>query len=141
MLRKDARIELLRRIPLFAQCSKADLREIARVTHAVEVPAGAVLIREGHRGDDAFVVVSGRLQVSRGEVGEVDEIGPGEVVGEMALLSAKPRNATITAITDVHALRVGGQDFLSLVDRMPLLWLKIARGLADRIPDEPLAVG
>ena len=142
MLRKDAKVELLRRIPLFAQCSKSDLREIARVTHPVEIPAGAVLIREGRRGDEAFVVVSGRLEVSRADVGKVDEIGAGEVVGEMALLAAKPRNATVTALTDVHALRVAGEDFLRLVDQMPLLWLKIARGLADRIPDEePLAVG
>jgi CRP/FNR family transcriptional regulator, cyclic AMP receptor protein len=138
VLRRDAKIELLRRIPLFSECSKADLREIARATDEVHVPAGTVMMREGRRGDEAFVVVSGRLEVSRRDSGKVAEIGPGEVVGEMALLSVKPRNATVTAMTPVHALRAEAADFLGLLDRLPLLWLKIARALADRVEDDEL---
>ena len=59
----------------------------------------------------------------------------------MSLLSARPTSATVTATTPVHALRAGAADFVGLVDRMPLLWLKIARGLADRVAnDEELAL-
>jgi CRP/FNR family transcriptional regulator, cyclic AMP receptor protein len=135
MLRKDARVELLKKIPLFAECSKKDLREIARITEELCVDEGTVLIREGEQGRELFVVVSGQLEVYRhGEV--VAFIGPGEVAGEMALLSSKPRSATVTAATDSQLLKAGDRDFLDLLDRTPLLWLKIARALADRVQDD-----
>ena len=76
VLRKDAKIELLKGIPLFTGCSKRDLEEIARVTEEIHVDAGTVLIDEGQPGREAFVVVSGRLDVTREGVGEVAEIGP-----------------------------------------------------------------
>jgi CRP-like cAMP-binding protein len=135
MLRKDARVELLKKIPLFAECSKQDLREIARITEELSVEEGTVLIREGERGRELFVVVHGRLEVYRhGET--VAFIGPGEVAGEMALLSSKPRSATVTAATDSQVLKAGDREFLELLDRTPLLWLKIARALADRVQED-----
>ena len=135
MLRKDARVELLKTIPLFAECSKKDLREIARITQELNVDEGTVLIREGEPGHELFVVVSGKLAVDR-QCGAVASIGPGEVAGEMALLSSRPRNATVTASTEAHLLRAGDRDFLELLDRTPLLWLKIARALADRVQED-----
>jgi CRP-like cAMP-binding protein len=135
MLRKDARVELLKTIPLFAECSKKDLREIARITEELNVDEGTVLIREGEPGHELFVVVSGKLAVDR-RGGAVASIGPGEVAGEMALLSSRPRNATVTASTEAHLLRAGDRDFLELLDRTPLLWLKIARALADRVQED-----
>ena len=135
MLRKDARVELLKKIPLFAECSKADLREIARITDELTVDEGTVLIREGEHGHELFVVVRGQLGVYR-DGGTVAFIGPGEVAGEMALLSKRPRNATVAAATEAYLLRAGDRDFLALLDRTPLLWLKIARALADRVQED-----
>jgi CRP-like cAMP-binding protein len=135
MLRKDARVELLTEIPLFAECSKNDLRDIARITEELSVDAGTVLIREGERGRDLFVVVRGQLEVYR-HGATVAFIGPGEVAGEMALLSARPRSATVTAATESYLLKAGDRDFLELLDRTPLLWLKIARALADRVQED-----
>jgi CRP-like cAMP-binding protein len=136
-LRKDAKIELLERIPLFAQCSKGDLERIARIAEEIDFEAGDLLMREDERGHEVFVVVSGRLEVwRRREGGQIADLGPGEVVGEMALLSKKPRNATVRAATPVHLLRIRDTDFLKLLDQVPELWLKIASALADRVPDE-----
>lgn len=136
-LRRDAKIELLKGIPLFAQCSRVELQTIARIAEEVEVEAGALLMREGERGHEVFVVVSGALEAwRRRDGGQVGEIGPGEVVGEMALLSKKPRNATVRAATAAHLLRITDTDFLELLDQTSTLWLKIASGLADRVPDE-----
>ena len=90
MLRKDARVELLKKIPLFSECTKKDLRAIARITGELKVDEGTVLIREGERGHDLYVVVRGQLEVSRTDGGTVAFIGPGEVAGEMALLSSRP---------------------------------------------------
>jgi CRP/FNR family cyclic AMP-dependent transcriptional regulator len=132
-LRTAARVELLREIPLFAQCSKKELREIARVAEEIEVEEGDVLIREGAPGHDFYVVVDGALDVVRKGRGRVDVVGPEDFVGEMALLSRRPRNATVTAATSASLLRIGDADFVALLDRMPLLWLKVAGALADRV--------
>src|SRR5262245_66673789 len=106
-LRTDARVELLREIPLFAHCTRKELGEIARVAEEIDVPAGAVLIREGEEGHDFYVVVDGALDIGKEGGGRVDEAGPGDFVGEMALLSRRPRNATVTAATPVTLLRIG----------------------------------
>jgi CRP-like cAMP-binding protein len=135
-LRRDAQIDLLQRIPLFAQCAKKDLREIARVSREVDVEAGQVVIREGEPGHEFFVVVDGRLDVSRRRKGTFASVGPGDFVGEMALLSNKPRNATVTAATSSRLLKIEDRDFAALIERIPLLWLKIAGALAERMPDD-----
>jgi CRP-like cAMP-binding protein len=135
MLRKDARVELLKKIPLFAECSKTDLREIARITDELKVDEGTVLIREGEPGHELFVVVRGQLEVYRNGA-TVAFIGPGEIAGEMALLSSRPRNATVAAATEAYLLRAGDRAFLELLDRTPLLWLKVARALADRVQED-----
>ena len=136
-LAKDAKVELLERIPLFAECSKRDLQEVARIAEEVDVEAGTILMREGDEGHEVFVVVDGRLEVwRRNEGGQIAELGQGAVVGEMALLSKEPRNATVRAKTPSQLLRLTDTDFLPLVDQIPLLWLKIANGLANRIPEE-----
>ena len=101
-LPKNARVDLLKRIPLFAQCSKSDLKRIARIAEEIEFEAGKLLMREGESGHEVFVVVRGQLEVwRRREGGQIANLGPGEVVGEMALLSKKPRNATVRAATTV----------------------------------------
>jgi CRP-like cAMP-binding protein len=136
LLRKDAKIELLKRIPLFSDCTRKELQEIARITEERDVESGAVLIREGETGHEVFVVVEGRLDVSRRGTGHVAEIGPGEVVGEMALFSNRPRNATVTAVTSAQLVRIQDTDFLALLDRTSHLWLKVATSLADRVPED-----
>jgi CRP-like cAMP-binding protein len=136
MLGRDDKVELLKGIPLFAECSKKDLRDIARLTDEVGYDVGAVLIREGERGSEVFVVIDGTLEVSRDGEGNLAEVGAGQVVGEIALLSNQPRSATVSAGSPVRVLRIGGGDFVELLERMPLLWLKVTRALADRIAND-----
>src|SRR4029079_5892517 len=86
--------EVLQRMPLFARLTD---RELLRVMQAVEVRAyedTQVVIREGDKGDELFIVLSGKVAVSRG--GEVlTRLGGGEHFGEMALIRAVPRSATV----------------------------------------------
>ena len=135
-LRRDERIDLLREIPLFAQCSKKELGEIARVAEEMDVEEGRVLMREGTLGHDFYLVVDGALDVVKEGRGRVDIVGPEGFVGETALLSRRPRNATVTAATEASLLRIGDADFVALLERMPLLWLKVAGALADRVADD-----
>ena len=126
------KLDLLKSVPLFEQCSKKDLQSIAQIADEVDLRAGKVLIQEGERGREFFVIVSGEVEVRR-KGRKVATLGPGNFVGEMALLSKTPRTATVTAVSPVDVLVITDRAFLELLNRMPELWLKVARALAERI--------
>jgi CRP/FNR family transcriptional regulator, cyclic AMP receptor protein len=131
-LRANAKVELIHHIPLFEHCSKRDLAQIAKIADELDLPAGKVLIKEGERGREFFVIVSGEVEVRR-KGRKVATVGPGGFVGEMALLSHAPRSATVTALTPVDVLVITDRAFVALLDRLPDIWLKVARALADRV--------
>jgi hypothetical protein len=66
-------------------------------------------------------------------VRRVAKLGPGDFFGEMALLSQAPRSATVTALTPLDVLVITDRAFVGLLDRMPEIWLKVARALAERV--------
>jgi CRP/FNR family transcriptional regulator, cyclic AMP receptor protein len=131
-LRANAKLDLLKRVPLFEQCSKKDLRSIGQIADEVDLRAGKVLIQEGERGREFFVIIEGEVEVRR-KGRKLATLGPGNFVGEMALLAKSPRTATVTALTPVDVLVITDRAFLDLLDRMPELWLKVARALAERV--------
>jgi len=132
LLRADAKVDLLRDLPLFELCSKRDLRRIAALAEERLVDEGTELIREGEPGREFFVVVDGEVDVRR-RGRRVARLGAGSYVGEIALLSRSPRTATVTAATPLRVLAISGVDFVRLLDTLPELWLKVARTLADRV--------
>lgn len=128
----NAKLELIKGVPLFEQCSKRDLQRIAQIADELDLRAGKVLIEEGERGREFFVIVSGEVEVRR-KGRKLATLGPGSFVGEMALLSKAPRNATVTAVTPLDVLVISDRSFLGLLDKMPGLSLKVARALAERV--------
>jgi CRP-like cAMP-binding protein len=89
-------------------------------------------MREGDTGGEMFLIVSGTTRIERG--GEVvGESGPGSVLGEMALVSEAPRNATVTAVGPVRALVVGHREFHSLMDDHPKFRTRVLEGLARKV--------
>ena len=80
-LRRDAKLELLKGVPLFAKCSKAELRRIAMLADEVKLGENRTVIREGTRGREFFVVVEGVLRVTRNGR-KVSDLGAGDFVGE-----------------------------------------------------------
>jgi CRP-like cAMP-binding protein len=132
LLRADARVELIRHLPLFELCSKRDLRRIASLADERRVEPGTQLIREGEPGTEFYVVVEGEVDVRRGGR-RIARLGAGSFVGEIALLSRSPRTATVVAATRLRVLAITGRDFVELLDTLPELWLKVARTLADRV--------
>jgi CRP/FNR family cyclic AMP-dependent transcriptional regulator len=136
-LRANAKLDLIKRIPLFEHCSKKELQHIAGIADEIDLRAGKVLIREGERGREFFVLVSGEAEVRR-KGRKIATVGPGDFVGEMALLSKAPRNATVTALTPVDVLVITDRAFVNLMDKTPDLWHKVARALADRLGDNEL---
>jgi CRP-like cAMP-binding protein len=134
----DARTDVLRSLPLFEHCSRRDLARIARIAEERRVTAGTELIREGEPGDAFYAVVDGTVVVRR-RGRKVAELGAGCFVGEIALLSRRPRTATVVAATELVVLEIAGSDFVELLDAHPELWLKVARTLADRVEADEAA--
>ena len=118
--------------PLFENCSKQELQQIAQIADELDLRAGKVLIREGERGREFFVIVSGEVEVRR-KGRKVATLGPGSFVGEMALLSKIPRVATVTAVTPLDVLVITDRAFLDLLEKSPSLAVKVARTLAERV--------
>ncbi len=133
-LRKNAKIEMLRKVPLFAQCSRKELDEIAGVADELQLADGRELTREGARGREFFVMIDGELEVRR-KSRKVATLGGGDFVGEMALITGRPRNATVTTKGIVRALVITDRAFTGLLLTSPTIQLKIMKVLAERVPD------
>jgi len=128
----NAKLDLIKGAPLFEQCSKKDLQRIAQIADEIDLRAGKVLMQEGERGREFFVIVSGEVEVRR-KGRKLATLGPGSFVGEMALLSKAPRVATVTAATPLDVLVITERAFLDLLEKMPDLCIKVARALAERV--------
>lgn len=132
MLRKNAKVELMRGVPLFSLCSKKELEQVASIADEIDLPAGKVLMREGDRGREFFVLVEGTVDVHKG-TDKVNAMGAGDFFGEIALVSDTPRTATVTTTTKSRALVVTQQGFRSLMRRQPGIQTKVLAALAERV--------
>jgi CRP/FNR family transcriptional regulator, cyclic AMP receptor protein len=135
MLKRDAKIDLLRRIPLFADCSKRELREIAQVADELDLPAGTTLTREGATGAELVVIVEGAADVHR-RGRKINTVSGDDFVGEIAVVTDTPRTATVRTTAPTQALVLTGRDFRALLKRTPSLQLKVLDTLARRLPDD-----
>lgn len=133
MLHHNRKVELLRRVPLFAGCSKKELEHVSRIADEIDFEAGKTLIKEGAPGREFFVLSGGTADISRNGR-RIDSAGPGDFFGEMALLADQPRNATVTTTSPVDALVINARSFRALVEANPLIALKVMRAVADRLP-------
>lgn len=137
MLRKDGKIELLRNVPLFSRCNKKQLAAIAALADLIELPAGTQLITEGALGREFMVMVEGTGEVRR-KRRTIDTIGPGDFIGEMALLTGGPRNATVVTTSDSSLLVVTARQFWTLLEQAPDMQANVIKALGERL--QPLAV-
>ena len=95
----------LSELPLFSALPDAARHRLERATRVVDLPAGAVLIRQGDPPGSAFAVRTGRLEVLVDDT-VVRELGPGQVLGELALLTGEPRSATVRARRDTTLVEI-----------------------------------
>lgn len=122
------------RVPIFKECSRDELLRVARVTRIRENPAGDVIITEGAKGRDFFVILEGQANVTRGGV-EVAKLEPGDFFGELALFDEAPRNATVTVVADAQAAFAvfDRASFQAALDEIPALRDSLLRGMARRL--------
>ncbi|HEX2426326.1 MAG TPA: cyclic nucleotide-binding domain-containing protein [Gaiellaceae bacterium] len=132
IVRRDEKVRIISRIPLFEACSQAELARIATITTQLDVPDGEVLIREGETGDLFFVLVKGSAEVRKGRR-RIATLGAGDFAGEIALLTDAPRTATVTTTSPVTALRATRKGFSALLETSPRIQQKVLKALAGRL--------
>jgi CRP-like cAMP-binding protein len=129
------RVDALRRAPLFAELPAPSLERIAHDMCEVEVPAGQLLIEAGMKGNGMFVIEEGSVVVQPRGV-EPIELGPGEVVGELALLiKDASRTARVQAKTDVRCLSLDRQAFRQMIEAEPQLAIGLLENAVERLAE------
>ena len=137
--RPDPRIEALRDLDLFQHCSAEELREVARLTTDCRFEPGAVIVRQGAYGRQAFIIIDGQAEADvDGTV--VGTPGRGAVVGELSLLDQRPRVATVVATTPVRALVLSAPEFARLLTAAPSAARQLLVHLGGRLREMDLAV-
>jgi HEAT repeat protein len=134
------RVLFLRKVPLFAGLSPQELTRIASIAQERTYADGDTLAGEGETGDELFIVVDGEVRVLRAGSGPAGETElarrwPGDVVGEMAIITQEPRMASLVASGDVRTLRVGRREFEGILRERPDTAIAVIRLLSQRLAE------
>jgi CRP/FNR family transcriptional regulator, cyclic AMP receptor protein len=130
---KDVKTRLISGVPLFAQCSKGELQEIAAIADEIDIAEGKELTTEGSPGREFFVIIEGTASVAQ-DGDQINDLGSGDFFGEVALVKDTPRTATVTATSPVRALVITRQNFKRLIERQPDIERTVLKALVDRSP-------
>jgi hypothetical protein len=132
MARQESTDERLARIPLFEGLSKQQLSQVSSLMTPLDLKAGKVLARQGEVGREFLILLEGQVEVARD--GKIIAVrGPGDFIGEIALLDNRPRTATVTARTDVVVEVLNRGEFASLLAEAPELSAQIMATMARRL--------
>ena len=127
-LRRGAKVELIRPVPLFSRLSKQALGQVAGIADEIDLPKYTELMREGERGREFLVLLDGSAEVrKRGR--KINTLGAGDFVGEIALVTRSPRTATVTTTSPIRALVISDRDFATLLRNSP----QVSRGILDAL--------
>jgi CRP/FNR family transcriptional regulator, cyclic AMP receptor protein len=132
MFNRTVYVKHLTAVPLFRACSRKELQELAKHAEQQLVAGGTIVVAEGGKGQEFFVIASGKAKVSRNGR-TVANLGPGDHFGELSLLADQPRNATVTAVTDLELIVLHRRAFLAAVASVETLTMKLLRSLANRV--------
>ena len=132
----DDVVALLARLAVFVDLPEEALYRVASSLEFVDLESGQTLFSEGDPSDGLYVVLGGRVRVYVTEgsrESQLQELGRGQVFGEVSLVSSMPRTATVRAVRDTTLARLSPVGFVSIVEEHPSVALKLAAGLASRL--------
>ena len=121
-------------VSLFSLCSKRELRLVAKLAKTRRMNSGATLVTEGESGGTMFVLLSGRATVYKGGK-KLAERSAGDVVGELAVLTKSPRNATVTLASDAEVATISRRDVYRLIEDAPGFARKLLEALSNRVQE------
>ena len=126
------RITFLKNCDLFKELRACDLLEVANISKELSLCPGEFLIRSGEVAEELYIVIEGELEsVSDGR--PFEKMGTGSIVGELAIIDAKPRSADVVALSPSTLISVCRGDFLSLVEQFPCISINVMVVLAERL--------
>jgi CRP/FNR family cyclic AMP-dependent transcriptional regulator len=128
----DAKTKLFSQVPLFSRLKGKSLERVAHVADEVDVPAGMALTQEGATAAEFFVILEGNVEVTRGG-GMLATLGPGDFLGEIALVDGGPRTATARTTTPARLVVLTTSQFHTLIDDEPEVRLCVLQALAARV--------
>src|SRR5215212_9588945 len=131
-LHKNAKLELLKRVPLFSRCTKKELEAIAAESDELFLPAGSELTKQGGHGREFMVIADGSADVEKDGL-RINQLGSGDFVGEIALLSDRPRTATVTTTSPTRLLVLTDRAFERVTDSTPSIRASVMQALAERL--------
>jgi CRP/FNR family transcriptional regulator, cyclic AMP receptor protein len=126
--------EQLRMASLFAELSDESLERIKETVSEFEAPTGALLVQPGAEAQGLYIICDGTVAVETRGAGMI-ELGPGESVGELALLTPTTRSARVSAQTPVHGLAIDRADFTRMLESEPQIAISLLGVLARRLID------
>ena len=129
---RDDKVELMRSVPIFIGLSEHELERLSSMADIVDLPKDRVILTQGQLGWEMFVMISGSAHVER-DGKSFGEVGPGEVLGEIALLDGGPRTATVTLSQPSRMLVLARREFQTMLDEFPEIRLRILETVARRL--------
>jgi hypothetical protein len=130
--RLPARVEILQAVSLFRSIPHEELVGVASVVDERRAVAGEQIVRKGAIGDSLYIIASGRVRVHDGDR-TLAHLGPRDFFGELSLLDAAPRAATVTALNDAYLLRLEQADFYAIVAERPHIMRAVNRTLCEMV--------
>lgn len=130
------RVLLLREIPIFSDLSPEDLQQIAVIASEQWFPKDTTIFRQDEEGNMMFVILDGHVHVVRSVNGREQVLslrGPGDFVGEMAIIESAPRSASLVAVGDVRVLAIDGPTFKGILRERPEVSLAVLRSVSRRL--------
>jgi len=137
VLRRNQKVELIKKVPLFAGLSKRELEQIAAIADEIDLREGKELTRQGKSASEFFVLLEGSADVTK-DGQRINQLGDGDFFGEIALVSRSPRTATVTATSPIRTLVITDRSFRRLLEDSPETQLKVLEALAERLAPESL---
>ena len=133
MLSTVERVLFLKSVDLFSAIPGNDLARIASVTEEMHLEEGEQFIRQGDHGDELFLIIEGSARVHVRGIGDVATLGERQLVGEMSILDAEPRNADCFASGNVTLLKLRKAEFDDIMAEKPEIARGIIKVLTDRL--------
>ncbi len=124
-------VDHLKSLEQFRACSKAQLREVARLAEHVEVGQGEIVVREGRNDRELFLILAGTVEVTQAGR-RVNALGPCDFFGEVGALNRSPRGATVTALSDLKLLVIGPRELTTMAE-IPGFRNALLKRMADRL--------
>ena len=134
MLSTVEKVLFLKSIDLFSQIPGEDLAQIALISSEETRDQGDEVFAEGEAGDALYLVIDGKVRVHKQDR-VIAELGERECFGEMAILDAAPRSATVTATSESNLLKITREDFQEIMSEKPEIAMGIIKVLTRRVRD------